>query len=201
MRNRAARPERPPTSCTRRSRSATMRAFAALRGSAGGAALRARLTPECEDAFKAHDRSSAGRGNEPSLTFRRAGDVAHTCCGISCTRAARSADVEWESFWGFRVPIAHWVMFESHEPRSRCVQGLFGGIHEDLPFAAREIDAVALPTATARGQCRSVVDYFKRFVRESLVAANVTEADADAWFAAHESDWLEEYLYDGAAEA
>jgi hypothetical protein len=159
----------------------------------GGAALRARLTPQCVDAFKAHD-FLAGRGHEPFLTFQEQETSPHVLWDLMY-EGGTVGDVNWESFWGFRVPIAHWV-FSSRTARISLGRGLFGGIHEELPFAAREIDAVAR-RMERRDDFRSVSDYFKRFVRDRLMAANLTPVEADTWLAEHESDWLGQYLFAG----
>jgi len=159
-----------------------------------GAALRARLTDQCVDAFKAHEFLS-GRGTEPPLTFQEKENTPHVLWDLMY-EGGTLGEVKWESFWGFRVPISHWV-FSSRTHRLSLRRSLFVGIHEELPFAAREIDAVAERLRQAE-RCHSVVDYFKRFVRESLLAASLTDEQADAWLSEHADDWLEEYLYGGA---
>jgi hypothetical protein len=160
----------------------------------GGANLRKRLTEQCEAAFKAHNFPNDG-GDEPPLTFTEQPSSPHVLWDLMY-EGGTLGDVQWESFWGFRVPIAHWV-FTSRTNQLSLRRSLFGGIHEELPFAAREIDGVAQRLRRA-GACHSVADYFKRFVRQRLIDAKLSEADADAWLAQHGQDWLEEYLSAGA---
>ena len=164
----------------------------ALRGR--GSALRTRLSRPCVDAFKARN-FPAQQGDEPPLTFQEQESSPHVLWDLMY-EGVTAGEPKWESFWGFRVPIAHWV-FASRTKQLSLRRNLFGGIHEELPFAAREIDAVAQRLHRS-DNCHSVVDYFKRFVRQSLIDANLAEADADAWLAQHKHDWLEEYLTTGA---
>ena len=162
----------------------------------GGAALRARLTPQCVAAFQARDFLVDGH-DDPPLTFEEHDSIPHILWDLMY-EGGTVGDVRWESFWGFRVPIAHWVLTDRTK-RVALRRSVFGGIHQDLPFAIREIESVA-ERLNRIGPCHSVVDYFKRFVRECLVAANLTEAEADAWLTEHGDDWLEEYLYSGAGK-
>ena len=159
----------------------------------GGSALRSQLTDACENAFRAH-RFLGNRADEPAITFEEEENAPHVLWDLMYD-GGTTGDVRWESFWGFRVPIAHWV-FESRTDELRLRAGFFAGVHEGLPFAAREIAAVAkrLQPGTP---CQSVVDYFTRFVHEGLHAANLTADEANAWFAAHPHDWLEEFLSAG----
>ena len=160
----------------------------------GGAALRARLTPQCVAAFQARD-FLTGSDVEPPLTFAENESVPHILWDL-VYEGGTVGDVRWESFWGFRTPIAHWVLADRTN-RVALRRSVFGGIHQDLPFAAREIDAVA-ERMHRIGPCHSVTDYFKRFVRECLIAAGLSDADADAWLAEHADDWLDESLDSGA---
>jgi hypothetical protein len=162
----------------------------------GGAALRARLTPQCVAAFQARD-FLAGSRDEPPLTFEEQDSIPHILWDLMY-EGGTVGDVSWESFWGFRVPIAHWVLADRTK-RVALRRSMFGAIHQDLPFAAREIDAIA-ERLNRVGPCLSVVDYFRRFVRERLIAASLSEAEADAWLAANADEWLEEYLYSGAGK-
>lgn len=160
----------------------------------GGASLRKRLSDQCEGAFKTHNFPS-DRGAEPPLTFAEQPSSPHVLWDLMY-EGDTLGDVRWESFWGFRIPIAHWVL-TSRTKKVSLRRSVFGGLHEELPFAAREINAVA-ERLRRTSHCHSVVDYFKRYVRRSLIDAKMSEADADAWLARHERDWLEEYLSAGA---
>ena len=160
----------------------------------GGAALRARLTNQCVDAFKARE-FLTGHENEPHLTFEEHEASPHVLWDLMY-EGGTLGNVNWESFWGFRVPIAHWVL-STRTARISLRRNLFGATHEELPFAAREIDAV-VRRFHRTGEFLSVSDYFKRSVRERLIAAQLTDAEADQWLAEHPSDWLGQYLFAGA---
>ena len=162
----------------------------------GGAALRARLTAQCVAAFQARGFLTDGR-DEPPLTFEELESIPHVLWDL-VYEGGTVGDVSWESFWGFRVPIAHWVPADRTK-RVTLRRSMFGGIHQDLPYAIREIDAIAR-LLNRIGPCYSVADYFKRFVRERMIAANLADADVDAWLAEHAADWLEEYLYAGVGK-
>jgi hypothetical protein len=160
----------------------------------GGAALRARLTPQCVAAFQARGFLNDSEV-EPALTFAENETVPHILWDL-VYEGGTVGDVRWQSFWGFRTAIAHWVLADRTN-RVALRRSVFGAIHQDLPFAAREIDAVA-ERMQRIGPCHSVTDYFKRFVRECLIAANLSDAEADVWLADHADDWLDEYLDSGA---
>jgi hypothetical protein len=159
----------------------------------GGSALRTRLTDPCVEAFKTHN-FLAAQGDEPSLTFEEQENSPHILWDLMY-EGGTVGDVNWEAFWGFRVPIAHWV-FKSRTERISLRRRLFAGIHEGLPFAEPEVSAIARRFHPSQ-QCHSVSEYFVRFVRQRLISANLTDAQADEWLAEHPSDWLEEYLSAG----
>jgi hypothetical protein len=47
--------------------------------------------------------------------------------------------VDWRRFWGFRVPISHWIYHNRGTPEIRLCHGLFAAVSEDLAFADREV--------------------------------------------------------------
>ncbi|MEP6690474.1 MAG: hypothetical protein ABJD07_04920 [Gemmatimonadaceae bacterium] len=158
-----------------------------------GSALRGRLSERCVEVFKSNGFLTTG-GAEPALTFVEDEKGPHILWDLMYDGGMVGA-VNWESFWGFRVPIAHWV-FEDRTPELRLRDGLFGGIHEEYPFSILELDAVAQRVQPGTLP-RSVADYFKEFVREGLAAANLTDAAAQAWIAARPETWLRMFLIDG----
>ncbi|MEP6831891.1 MAG: CHAT domain-containing protein [Gemmatimonas sp.] len=159
----------------------------------GGASLRDYATQECRDKFRFLG-VNPGRNDEPALTFQESANAPHILWDLWYDAGDTLGEVKWESFWGFRLPISHWVML-TRDRRPRIREGLFGGLHEALPFAAREFDEVA-----ERIQCsprKSTADFFHQYVKEALVASAMSEADADAWLLSHKDEWLAEFLLDG----
>jgi hypothetical protein len=74
---------------------------------------------------------------EPALTFQE--DQRVPTLWDMMYEGGQAGLPEWERFWGFRVPITHWV----HETRTREIrlqQGFFSAINEDLDFAGREVN-------------------------------------------------------------
>jgi len=155
-----------------------------------GATLRRRLTPEFEKACRLHGFLS-GAANEPELTFQESTDVEHVLWDLMYDDPPLDP-LRWEAFWGFRVPITHWVR-RSRSEELRFRHSLFAGIHEELPFAEREVEGVA-----ERLQCGpgypSVAAALRASVRAELIKANRSEEEADAWLASHREGWLQDFL-------
>jgi hypothetical protein len=51
--------------------------------------------------------------------------------------------VDWHRFWGFRVPISHWIYHNRGAREIRLRHGLFAAVSEDLAFADNEVRGLA----------------------------------------------------------
>jgi hypothetical protein len=157
-----------------------------------GAALRALLTSACTDTLAAHGYPNRG-GSEPALTFVEEANVPHVLWELMYDGGTADT-LDWESFWGFRVPMSHWI-FATRPSELKLQRGVFGGIHEELPFAAQEIREVA-QYVQPTGVCSTAADHFKQFVVDELVKAGRSPSDAAGWIGAREQTWLMEFLAD-----
>ena len=155
-----------------------------------GGFLQNHLTKEFVDACQSHG-FLTGEPNEPELNVQEATDVEHVLWDFMYDDEALD-DVRWEAFWGFRVPITHWVR-KSRSEELRVRHSLFAGIYEALPFAAREVAGVA-----ERLQCgpayQSVAAGFRAVVRAELINDNRTEKEADEWLARRGDAWFQDFL-------
>jgi len=155
-----------------------------------GALLRKRLTPEFVRVCRSHGFLTRA-ANEPEFTVQEATGAKHVLWDFMYDDRPND-DLRWEAFWGFRVPVTHWLP-KSRPDELRLRHSMFAGIHEDLPFAAREAAGVA-----ERMQCGpdypSLASELRASVREELIKANRTEQEADDWLETHSKEWLQDFL-------
>jgi hypothetical protein len=110
------------------------------------APLRNVLSREMVNAFRSNGflraaaRGGPG-GEEPALTFVASltDDEARAPVLWDMMYEGQLADEpEWQNFWGFRVPIAHWVF--GSRPKTIKFKHVLSAINEKLQFAGREVE-------------------------------------------------------------
>lgn len=108
-----------------------------------GAGLRDKLSRDLVEVFKAIGFLREGVAEEPALTFEESaeegGSSSAPILWEMFYEGKQSGEVDWNKFWGFRIPIAHWV----DEIRTEVIllnHGMFSAISDELDFAGREIE-------------------------------------------------------------
>lgn len=105
-----------------------------------GAGLRDELSKDLVDAFKAIGFLREGVNEEPALTFEESAKA--PILWEMLYEGKQLGQPDWEKFWGFRIPIAHWV----DEIRTEVIllkHAMFSATSDDLDFAGREIELLA----------------------------------------------------------
>lgn len=101
----------------------------------------------------------------------------------------------WRQFWGFSVPISHWLhVTRTEQIRLRAEAGFFTAINEDLDFAGQEIALLAKHFAKVRHS--SLADGLRRRVSDALRAKALDEDALQAWWEDCHGQWLNQFLAD-----
>ncbi len=172
-----------------------------------GAGLRADLSDEMVGKFRFNDFLKEQDQEGPALTF-----LEEQNAPIQWEMMYEGQQVnlpEWKHFWGFQVPITHWVQ-KSRTDEIRLRTGLFSAIHEDLGFAGREVAQLTekrgLPHRTLNDAFRELVDHevqnkmqgdqnkvaawwqacqtgpwLRLFINELVADATLPDIEADSW--------------------
>jgi hypothetical protein len=102
-----------------------------------GVGLRGKLSKDMVSAFNILGFLREGVKEEPAFTFQ---DGAEAPILWEMFYEGNQLDpLEWERFWGFRIPITHWVN-ESRTEEILLGHGVFSAISDKLPFAGREVE-------------------------------------------------------------
>jgi hypothetical protein len=113
-----------------------------------GAGLRSRLS---EELFAKLGLRQEQAVRLPELTFQH-GKKAPVLWEMMFEYAdSEPGEVDWEKFWGFRVPITYWIRFNRHG-RIGLHDGCFSAVAEDLHFADSEVRTL---TELFRRRCAS----------------------------------------------
>jgi len=157
-----------------------------------GAGLRAQLSNELVGTLHYNGFLKGDDRDEPSITFQEGAKA--PILWEMMYEGSQKGSPDWERFWGFSVPITHWV----HKTRTEEIRlryGLFSAIDEDLKFAGQEVAILArrLPPVLPR---RSLAKALEEQVRQALLARMGGEADkVEAWWKTSETSlWLAHFL-------
>jgi hypothetical protein len=129
----------------------------------------------------------AGRAadQEPALTFVHRAKVPILWDMLYDAQDEEPGEVDWERFWGFRVPITHWV------PRTRTgeirLQRGLSAAAEELPFSGLEILHVAKQVEEQGLHHATLADALYEYARGQLRGES-----GDC--CPREKDWLCSYL-------
>jgi hypothetical protein len=102
-----------------------------------GTALRGDLEKELVDKLRFNGFLAGSVQKEPALTFQEAAAPIPWEMMFEFEEDL-SLQHPWERFWGFRVPITHWV-YKSRTPEIR-LKRILSAINEDLDFAEEEVN-------------------------------------------------------------
>lgn len=98
----------------------------------------------------------------------------------------------WSRFWGFRVPITHWI-FDQEPPEEIRLRKTFSAIHEDLRFAVKEEQLLQKNFSEKRHQ--SLTEAFRFKVNEELKRELIEEIKVDNWWLTCKHNyWLKNYI-------
>jgi hypothetical protein len=169
----------------------TRELFAGLRKLGG--ALRADLAPEMVEqlrfnGFPIGDDPGAG----PAVTFQDSGMQPPVLWEMLFeSEGEPTGSMDWRRFWGFRVPVAHWMHYNRTD-EIRLRHGLFAAVAEDLAFADREV--LALLDQLQRHAGWLPHGSLSASFREHVAAELRKGGDADAWLQECGGDWLRCFL-------
>ena len=129
---------------------------------------------------------------EPALTFQE-GEKAPTLWEMMYEyEDEQSSSPDWQRFWGFRVPITHWM----HTYRTDIIwlrNGLFSAINEDLPFASREETELAQRLQPGLSKYSLKEEFRKRVLQE--MRNHMQDDELEVWLAECQSgSWLRCFL-------
>ena len=163
-----------------------------------GAYVRSDLSRGMVEALQINGFLKEQEQEEPSLTFIQDTDEGNAQTPIlwdmmhENDRDKFDDDLDehnWGRFWGFRVPITHWVFKDSsNEIRLRKT---FSAIHEGLHFAAKEAKLLIRHSGN-KERHRSLAEVFRDKVNQDLQYQ--IEEDCQT------SPWLKNYLEDLTAK-
>jgi CHAT domain len=102
----------------------------------------------------------------------------------------------WERFWGFRVPITHWISGRDPSEEIR-LKNAFSAIHEDLNFAVQE--EKLLQRNFSREHHQSLAEAFKLQVNKELKRKLRDEIKVQSWWETckpklNPNHWLKYYI-------
>ncbi len=106
-----------------------------------GRGLRSDLSNKMVDAFKKVGFLKDSTQEDPALTFVENFTQANSQPPIlweMMYEGDSSSNPQWQNFWGFKVPIAHWI--PTNRAKEIRLQKMFSAIHESLKFAGKETD-------------------------------------------------------------
>lgn len=148
-----------------------------------GLGLRGQLNPKIFEALRSCGFTQKQPSVEPAMTFSSYGQ-APVMWDMMYEEIVEGEDLDWEHFWGFRVPITHWQPTATTQYKIRLKRGLFSAIDENLAFASNEVSLLA--QQLAGGLChRSLCEEFRnRAIHELRKKVNNNDV-VDALFA----DW------------
>lgn len=130
-----------------------------------GGGLRSELSGEMVNVFKKVGFLKDNTQEDPALTFLENITQANSQAPIlweMMYEGDLADEVQWQKFWGFKVPIAHWI--NVNRAKEIRLQKTFSAIHESLKFAGKETDllfqqlAPELSHTTLLKVCRERVD-------------------------------------------
>jgi hypothetical protein len=173
----------------------TRKLFSSLRKLGG--ALRAELDKELVDqlrfnGFPIGDSTEEG----PAVTFQDNGKQAPVLWEMLFEIDGDSAgETDWRRFWGFRVPLAHWMHFNRTD-EIRLRHGLFASIAEDLVFAGEEIQGLLNHLHRHSGGLPhgSLAASFRDHVASELSVELRPGGDVEEWLRERGGDWLRCFL-------
>jgi hypothetical protein len=158
-----------------------------------GRAFRGRLDKGMVTALKNFGFPQNDPPKEPALTFAN-NEHAPILWDMMYEEEKPGAPLNWENFWGFRVPITHWESISRHN-EIRLKKGLFSAIDQTLNFATSEVALLAGQLNSSLPH-KSLSDAVKERAKQKLCELRKhDDAQVDAWFAAQADDcWLSEFL-------
>jgi hypothetical protein len=169
----------------------TRKLFAGLRRLGGP--LRTELAAEMVDQLRFNGFPIGNDPAEgPAVTFQDSGKQAPILWEMFFESDGESLGAtDWRRFWGFRVPVAHWMHFNRTD-EIRLRHGLFAAIAEDLAFADREVHSLLDQLRRHAGGLShgSLAASF----RDHVVAELGQGGDSEEWLRQREGDWLRCFL-------
>ncbi len=102
-----------------------------------GAGLRGELSQDMVNAFSILGFLRDGVKEEPALTFQEATEA--PILWEMMYEGNQLDRPDWERFWGFRIPITHWVD-ETRTEEILLQHGVFSATSDKLRFAGREVE-------------------------------------------------------------
>src|SRR5262245_53256037 len=115
-----------------------------------GAALRGLLSDDLVEKMRAHGFPGGDPDEEElTLTFVESGSPV---LWEMLYEGPQAEPADWRQFWGFRVPVTHW-MVNRFAPACEAIvvrNGLFSAVSEDLPGTGREVEGLARLAAGPR---------------------------------------------------
>jgi hypothetical protein len=103
---------------------------------------------------------------------------------------------DWEKFWGFRVPISHWITKSRTDQISLSRnRGFFSATHDQPGFAGEEVGLLVHQLKLGLRH-RSLAEEFREHVRQELLVKFDGDAkEVDAWWTHCEpGGWLKGFL-------
>jgi CHAT domain len=157
-----------------------------------GRGLRDRLDRGLVTELKRHGFPHDDRSKEPALTFAN-DKQAPVLWEMMYEEEQPGEDVDWQHFWGFRIPITHWEA-TTRPDKILLKKGLFSGIDQTLDFANSEVTLLAQQLKSGL-QHRSLSDAFREQVNKELCKQMQDNAQVEAWFASQDAkSWLNCFL-------
>jgi hypothetical protein len=106
-----------------------------------GAGLRGQLAHELVEELRGCGFPAESGAEEPALSFLT---LKAPLLWEMLYEGKQTDSLDWQRFWGFRVPITHWMNGQPRTIEDICLRhGLFAAVSEDLAFTHREVEALA----------------------------------------------------------
>jgi len=132
---------------------------------------------------------AGGNEEEPALTFQE-GEKAPILWDMMY-EGGQEGLPDWHNFWGFRVPITHW-MHVTRTAEIRLRGGWLSAVNEDLDFAGREV-AILAERFRSRLPHQSLAQAMYRRVCEAL-GGRMDGCQLEAWLEQDRGHWLARFL-------
>ena len=152
-----------------------------------GAPHRAELSEEMVKQFKFNGFLQDAGQEEPGLNFQE--DERAPILWEMLYEGGQEGDADWQQFWGFRVPISHWI----NRTRTEEIwlrNGFFAAINEDLEFAGGEVDSLAQRLNLPR---YSLAEALREHVHQTLLS-QMDANQAENWLSQNPHIWLQRFL-------
>jgi hypothetical protein len=158
-----------------------------------GSGLRAELNPKIFDKLKSFHFMQLQPADEPSLNFINR-EQTPVLWDMMYEGTIPGEKMDWQRFWGLRIPVTHWEPTSNTHYKIRLNQGLFSVIDQKLEFANSEVSLLAQQLKGGLHHS-SLCDEFKTRAMQALRNKTNDATMADAWFATQNAEsWFSSFI-------